>query len=122
MDFFGLGPIIESIDSHSIPISKMFQDFFLKQSGLTKYLLQPLQDYSTRGYIIEVKSRSTKNYWKPFQYSFSENQEKMFSQSKRFNLGIVICGVTFAHDWEIAVVFTNLKGKILTNEYFRASQ
>jgi hypothetical protein len=118
MDFFGLGPILVADDSPSISISKMVQDFFYKQNGLTKFLIQPFQEVPTRGYIIEVKSRSTKNYWKPFQYSFSENQEKMFSNSKLFNFEIVLCGVTFAQEWEIAVVFTNLEGKILPQGYF----
>jgi hypothetical protein len=122
MDFFGLGPIIESNESLPIPISKMIQDFFYEQSGLTKYIVQPRQEVPTRGYIIEVKSRSTKNYWKPFQYTFSDNQEQMFSQSKRFNFEIVLCGVTFAQNWEIAVVFTNLEGKILPQEYFKQDQ
>ncbi len=122
MDFFGLGPVLETNELPSIPISKMIQDFFYKQDGLTKYLVQPLQEVPTRGYIIEVKSRSTKNYWNPFYYSFSENQEKMFSQSKRFNFEIVLCGVTFAQDWEIAVVFTNLEGKVLPQGYFMQDQ
>ena len=122
MDFFGLGPILENDESPSIPINKMVQDYFYYQNGLTKYLVQPLLDVSPKGYIIEVKSRSTKNYWKPFHYSFSENQERMFSQSKRFNLEIVLCGVTFAQNWEIAVVFTNLEGKILPQEYFMQDQ
>jgi hypothetical protein len=122
MDFFGLGPILLADDSPSIPISKLVQDFFYKQDGLTKFLKQPAQEVPTRGYIIEVKSRSTKNYWKPFQYSFSENQDKMFSNSKRFNLEIVLCGVTFAQEWDIAVVFTNLKGKVLPQGYFMEDQ
>ncbi|MHA2167846.1 MAG: hypothetical protein ACXAAT_18520, partial [Candidatus Hodarchaeales archaeon] len=38
MDFFGLGPILDADDSPSISISKMVQDFFYKQNGLTKFL------------------------------------------------------------------------------------
>jgi len=122
MDFFGFGPVLETEELLSIPLNKLIQDFFYKQNGLTKYLVQPLSEVSINGYIIEVKSRSTKNYWKPFQYSFSSNQEKMFTQSKRFNLEVLLCGVTFAQDWEMAVVFTNLEGKILPQGYFMQDQ
>jgi hypothetical protein len=122
MDYFGLGPILENEESLTIPITKVIQDFFYKQDGLTKYLVQPLSEDIIKGYIIEVKSRSSKNYWKPFQYSFSHNQEKMFSKSKRFNFQVILCGVTFASDWEMAVVFTNLEGKVLPQEYFIQDQ
>jgi hypothetical protein len=122
MDFFGLGPVLETEESLSIPLSKIIQDFFYEQDGLTKYLVQPLPDVTIKGYIIEVKSRSTKNYWRPFQYKFSVNQEKMFLQSKRINFEVILCGVTFANDWDMAVVFTNLEGKILPQGYFMQDQ
>ena len=122
MDFFGLGPILETEESLSIPLSKIIQDFFYKQNGLTKYLVQPLPEFLIKGYIIEVKSRSTKNFWSPFQYTFSTNQEKMFTQSKRFNFEVILCGVTFANDWDMAVVFTNLEGKILPQDHFMEDQ
>ncbi|MCK4849433.1 MAG: hypothetical protein KAT16_10420 [Candidatus Heimdallarchaeota archaeon] len=123
MDFFGLGtPILETEESLTIPLNKLFQDFFYEQNGLTKYLVNPLPELTIKGYIIEVKSRSTKNYWSPFQYSFSSNQEKMFLESKKLNLEVILCGVTFSQNWDIAVVFTNLEGKILSKEYFMQDQ
>ena len=114
MDFFGIGPISDSEEMPAIPTGKLIQDYFYRQDGLTKFIAQPSSQNLIKGYIIEVKSRSTKNHWKPFQYSFSSNQERMLSRLKKYNFEVIICGVTFAKDWKMAVVFTNQDGKIIS--------
>jgi hypothetical protein len=75
-----------------------------------------------KGFIIEVKSRATEHHWKPFQYSFSEKQEEMFIKSKSFNFEVILCGVTFAKDWDISVVFTDVRGKILPSDFLKEGQ
>ena len=103
----------------SIPLSieEIIVAFFRKQDGLTKFLHSDVSIGEIRAFLIEVKSRTTKKYWKPFQYSFSENQEKMFLEVTKYNFEILLCGVTFADDWEISVVYADLKGKILPKDF-----
>jgi hypothetical protein len=121
MDFIGFGPIHEK-SSEELPLAnENILNYFYLQDGLSQYLEGSAKKF-VRGFIIEVKSRSIQNFWKPFQYSFSPNQEEMFKIAQRYNFDIVLCGVTFGENWEISVIFTNLRGKILPSDFLTRTQ
>lgn len=122
MDFIGFGPINEGDISVPLSIEEILVAFFRKQDGLTKFLPSDSTLDGIKGFLIEVKSRTKANYWKPFQYSFSDNQEEMFTKVKNFNFEILLCGVTFGKNWELAVVFTDFKGKILPHDFLKEYQ
>jgi hypothetical protein len=122
MDFVGFGPIDESESTIPFSVDEIIAAFFHKQDGLTKYFPSYSNIGGLKGFIIEVKSRTSEHHWKPFQYSFSANQDLMFNKSKNFNFDVILCGVTFAKDWEITVVFTDLRGKILPPDFLRGDQ
>ncbi|MHA1994399.1 MAG: hypothetical protein ACW97Z_07660 [Candidatus Hodarchaeales archaeon] len=122
MDFIGFGPVQQTETSLPITVSEILQNFFYQQDGLTRFLPSPSIQDRLSGFIIEVKSRSTKNHWNPFNYSFSANQEEMFLKATKFRFKVILCGVTLADDWEISVVFTNRDGKILPQDFFNLDQ
>ena len=122
MDFIGFGPTNVNEATITLSTSEIIIAFFRMQDGLTKFFPSDFNIEGLKGFIIEVKSRTTEHHWKPFQYSFSANQELMFKNSKNFNLDIILCGVTFAKDWDISVVFTDLRGKILPSDFLRGDQ
>ncbi len=122
MDFIGFGPIKNNETSLPELGSGLVRNYFYEQDGLTPFLPSNSEQTKINGYIIEVKSRTTKNHWKPFTYSFSINQEKMFSKSVKYKFKVVLCGVSFAEDWELSVVLTNPQGKILPEDYFNSDQ
>ncbi len=122
MDFIGFGPIEDPETTIPQSTPDLVQTFFFQQDGLTRYL-HPNQKYiNLKGYIIEVKSRSTQNHWKPFTYSFSPNQEDMFAKAMKYRFKVVICGITLANDWEISMVLTNPQGKVLSQDFFNSDQ
>jgi hypothetical protein len=122
MDFIAFGPIDEPESTIPLSVTEIIVAFFHKQDGLTKFFPSGSKIEGLKGFIIEVKSRTTEYHWKPFQYSFSKNQELMFTKCKNFNFDVILCGVTFANDWEVSVVFTDLKGKILPPDFLRGDQ
>ena len=122
MDFIGFDFIQQPETSPPLSISDLVQNFFYHQDGLTRYLPSTSLELRLNGYIIEVKSRSTKNHWNPFIYSFSSNQEEMFLQAIKYRFKVILCGVTLANDWEISVIFTNPQGKILPQNFFNSGQ
>ena len=122
MDFIGFGPIQQTDTSVPLSISDLVRNFFYQQDGLIRFLPSNSLQNTLNGYIIEVKSRSKKNHWNPFIYSFSPKQEEMFSKATKYRFKEILCGVTLANGWEISVIFTNVKGKILSEDYFNLNQ
>lgn len=118
MDFIGFGPIQMTETSPPLSISDLVQNFFYHQDSLIRYFPSNSFESKLTSYIIEVKSRSTKNHWNPFIYSFSPNQEEMLLKASKYRFKVILCGVTLANDWEISVIFTNPQGKILPQDFF----
>ncbi len=116
MDYIGFGPINQPLEEHSTHRETIL-NYFYEQNGLTKYFSGLRPSIKINGYIIEVKSRTGENFWKPFNYSFSVKQEQMFEESKKYNFKIILCGITFEKDWNLGVIFTNQRGKILPPDF-----
>ncbi|MHA2033014.1 MAG: hypothetical protein ACW99Q_26900 [Candidatus Kariarchaeaceae archaeon] len=116
MDYIGFGPINQPLDEQTTP-RDIILNYFYSQDGLTKYIDSSSPSFQIKGYIIEVKSRSGVNYWKSFDYTFSEKQVKMFDESRKLNFGIILCGVTFEKDWNLGIIFTDQRGKILPPDF-----
>ena len=117
MDFIGFGPIEHNDTALPATLGEILRNFFYQQDGLTRYL-PGSDEQKINSFIIEVKSRSTKSHWNPFNYSFSPNQEEMFSKAPKYRFKVILCGVTLANDWEISVTFTDPQGKILPQDFF----
>lgn len=115
MDFIGFGPIIQTLEEQNT-LRESLINFFYAQDGLTKYFDSTHSSSKIEGYLIEVKSRTSENYWKPFNYSFSVKQEEMFEESRNYNFNIIICGVTFEDDWNLGILYTDRNGKILPSD------
>ncbi|UCE13053.1 MAG: hypothetical protein JSV04_12780 [Candidatus Heimdallarchaeota archaeon] len=120
MDFFGIFPFSHDEEYQFTPEEIVCQ-FFYEKEGLNRYLNKNSLAKLLRGFIIEVKSRATRNSWAPFQFSLSKNQSKLVNQSQRFNFDIILCGVTFTDDWNLSVVFYDRNQKILSNDFFYKS-
>ncbi len=121
MDFLGIYPFFAE-GKHYTTVEETVCRFFYEKEGLTRYIIQDNQINQLRGFIIEVKSRTSSNTWAPFQFTFSPNQEEMLNQSRGFDLEIILCGVTFSSDWLLTIVFCNGKQKILPEEFFIIDQ
>lgn len=121
MDFLGIFPFFAKEKQHTT-VEETVCQFFYEKEGLTRYIVKDNQINRLRGYIIEVKSRTTTNTWAPFQFSLSSNQEEMLNQSRGFDLEIILCGVTFSLDWILTIVFCNGNQKILPEEFFIIDQ
>ena len=121
MDFLGIFPFFAG--GKQFPtVEETVCRFFYEKEGLTRFIIKDNKMNQLKGFIIEVKSRTTSNTWAPFQFSFSPNQEEMFNQSRRFDLEIILCGVTFSSDWILTIVFCNGNQKILPEEFFMRDQ
>ncbi|MFW9778305.1 MAG: hypothetical protein ACFFE8_05575 [Candidatus Heimdallarchaeota archaeon] len=112
MDFFGLGPIDESMLLQR-SAKDLLTSWFYMNEGLPRFFQD--DDYVLRlhGFAIEVKSRTTSKIWSSFQYNFSPNQENMFEECNEVGLQSILCGVTFGANWDISIVFANHRGKII---------
>ncbi|MHA1973778.1 MAG: hypothetical protein ACTSW1_12335 [Candidatus Hodarchaeales archaeon] len=116
MDFFGLGPVFQDI-RYPLSNREILLKYFEYEQGLNKFFTTEKWIKKLQGYIIEVKSRTSQNSLKAFNYSFSTNQVKMISQVRRLGFKIILAGVTFEQDWEVSVVFTNENGTILSKDF-----
>jgi hypothetical protein len=121
MDFLGIYPFFSEGKQYTT-VEETVCRFFYEKEGLTRYIIKDNQITQLRGFIIEVKSRTTTNTWAPFEFSLSPNQEEMLNQSKGFALEIILCGVTFSSDWLLTIVFCDGKQKILPEEFFIIDQ
>jgi hypothetical protein len=116
MDFFAIGPILND-DVIQFSTEQIIHKFFYSKGDLTRYLHSEQQSQILKGFIIEVKSRTTANPRDVFEFSFSPNQEVMLSQSgDKFD--IILCGVTFSDNWNLSIVFYDRNQKILPMDYF----
>lgn len=121
MDFLGIAPFFQNGDLQLTPEEIVYR-FFNEKEGLDRYLKKKIYINRLRGFIIEVKSRTTTNSWAPFQFSFSPNQKEMFDQSHKFSFKTILCGVTFSSDWNLSVVFCDNNQKILQENFFAIDQ
>ena len=69
MDFFGIGPIIRE-DKLQFSIEQIIYNFFVNKGNLDQYLSGVQQVQILKGFIIEVKSRTTANPRDFFEFSF----------------------------------------------------
>ncbi len=116
MDFFAIGPIL-SEDAAQFSTEQLIQKFFYSKGDLTKYLPNNQQSQILKGFIIEVKSRTTANPREFFEFSFSPNQELMLSQCGE-DFDIILCGVTFTENWDLSIAFYDRNLKIIPKNYF----
>ena len=116
MDFFGIGPIFRD-DILQFNREQIIYQFFYDQGDLTRYLIKGNNNQIQKGFIIEVKSRTTANPRDPFEFSFSPNQERMLKQCTE-DFDIILCGVTFTDDWNLSIIFCDRNQKILPKKYF----
>ncbi|MFX0084165.1 MAG: hypothetical protein ACFFAU_00710 [Candidatus Hodarchaeota archaeon] len=116
MDFFAIGPIL-SEDSLQFSTEQLLHKFFYSKGDITRYLLNNQQSQMLKGFIIEVKSRTTANPREVFEFSFSPNQESMLSQCGE-DFDIILCGVTFTENWNLSIAFYDRNLKILPRDYF----
>ena len=116
MDFFGIGPIIRD-DKLQFSIEQIIYNFFFNKRNLDQYLSGVQQIQTLKGFIIEVKSRTTANPRDFFEFSFSPNQEMMLTQLID-DFDVILCGVTFTENWNLSVVFCDRNQKILPSDYF----
>ncbi|MHA2203535.1 MAG: hypothetical protein ACW991_07580 [Candidatus Hodarchaeales archaeon] len=121
MDFLGIAPYYKDNNFRFKPEEIIYR-FFYEKEGLTRFLTNETSSNQLSGFIIEVKSRTGINAWAPFQFSFSPNQVEMIDQSQIYDLKIILCGVTFASDWNLSVVFCDENQKVLSEEFFKANQ
>jgi hypothetical protein len=121
MDYLGIGPVQEE-DLIHLTQEYIVKRFFSVKEGLTRYLLEDHWAKQLRGFVIEVKSRTEMNSRVPFHYSFSPKQERMLKKIKDVDLEVILCGVTFQDNWNIAVTFTNERGKILAEDFLIIDQ
>lgn len=121
MDFFGLFPFFRS-DDLQMTTEEIICKFFLEKEGLDHYFTKEPFTQQVKGFIIEVKSRTTENTWTPFDFVFSTNQKKMFNQCNKINFRIILCGVTFAPDWNLSIVFCDINQKILPENFLATYQ
>lgn len=121
MDFLGIAPFFQNGDLQLSPEEIVYQ-FFYEKEGLNRYLKKKIHINRLRGFIIEVKSRTTTNSWAPFQFSFSPNQKEMLNQSQKFSFKTILCGVTFSSDWNLSVVFCDNNQKVLQENFFAIDQ
>lgn len=117
MDFLGISPFFHSEDFQLTPEETVI-GFFYNREGLIRYLKENGDVTQLRGFIIEVKSRTSTNSWAPFQFTFSPNQKQMLDQNLRSEFEVLLCGVTFASDWNLSVVFCDENQKIITEDFF----
>ncbi|MHA1214927.1 MAG: hypothetical protein ACTSPG_06495 [Candidatus Hodarchaeales archaeon] len=116
MDFFGLGPIFKDTRfPHST--QEILLKYFEYEQGLNKFFNNEKWVKDLKGYVIEVKSRTSQNVLKPFNYSFSANQVEMIKKVKTLGFKIILAGVTFEANWNVSVIFTNENGTILTKDF-----
>lgn len=121
MDFLGIFPFFQDKNAQ-LTSEEIVCRFFYEKEGLVRYLSKEPLINQLRGFIIEVKSRTSTNSWAPFQFSFSTNQKEMLDQSQRFDFEIILCGVTFASDWNLSAVFCDINQKILSEDFFAITQ
>lgn len=121
MDFLGIAPYYKDDNFHFKPEEIICQFFYAKE-GLTRFLIQETSSNQLSGFIIEVKSRTGINAWAPFQFSFSPNQKEMIDQSQRYDLKIILSGVTFASDWNLSIAFCDKNQKMISEEFFKSNQ
>ncbi len=114
MDYFGVS--ITETDQDS-SLKDIFLKFFWQKEGLTRFLV-PEKNQALRGFIIEVKSRTTSNAWTPFNYSFSPNQIQMFDECKDMKIDVILCGVTMEDNWNLTITFADRNQKILSDNFF----
>ncbi len=121
MDFLGITPFFPSDELQLTP-KELVHRFFYEREGLNRYLMNGTCFNQLKGFVIEVKSRTSTNSWAPFQFSFSSNQKEMFDQIETHDFEIILCGVTFTSDWNLSVVFCDSNQKILSDDFFVIDQ
>ena len=114
MDYFGICISENDQDSSAKDI---FLNFFWQKEGLTRFLI-PEKNQNLRGFIIEVKSRTTNNAWAPFNYSFSPNQTQMLDECKDMKIEVILCGVTLENNWNLTITFADRNQKVLAEDFF----
>ncbi|UCG90123.1 MAG: hypothetical protein JSU57_06620 [Candidatus Heimdallarchaeota archaeon] len=121
MDFLGIIPFFKSEELQLTP-EETVNRFFYEKEGLNRYLKKEIHFNQLRGFIIEVKSRTTTDSWAPFQFTFSPNQREMLDHSRKFDFDIILCGVTFSSDWNLSVVFCDRQQKIISEDFYVINQ
>ncbi|MFX1285270.1 MAG: hypothetical protein ACFFB5_16580 [Promethearchaeota archaeon] len=117
MDFLGITPYFQREEFQLTPKETIYK-FFNEEEGLNRYLRNETHFNQLKGFVIEVKSRTSTNSWAPFRFSFSPNQEEMLVECQKLNFDIILCGVTFTSDWNLSVVFCDRQQKILSEDFF----
>ncbi len=121
MDYLGIGPI-EKKKELKLQNEEIVIRFFLLKEGLTRFLELYSWEHKLKGYIIEVKSRTSITSWAPFRYTISQNQELMFNEIKKFGFELILCGVTFEPKWNLSITLYNHKGKIFQDNFLSSDK
>ncbi|MHA2293822.1 MAG: hypothetical protein ACXACK_16795 [Candidatus Hodarchaeales archaeon] len=121
MDFFGIFPFFRDKDLQ-MTTEEIICKFFLEKEGLDHYITKESFTQHVKGFVIEVKSRTTENTWAPFNFGFSSNQKKMFNQCQQFDFTTILCGVTFAPDWNLSIVFCDINQRIFSDNFLASNQ
>jgi hypothetical protein len=113
MDFFGLGPVTEDAILQRT-VKDLLIAWFYMIEGLPRFFHGDESIKRLQGFVIEVKSRTSSQAWRAFQYNLSPNQDLMFEACTEVGLRVILCGVTFEADWNMSIVFANHRGKIIS--------
>ncbi|MFX1513107.1 MAG: hypothetical protein ACFFCQ_11015 [Promethearchaeota archaeon] len=110
MDFFGIWPKKEI---YEIDWNSQLRQIFSKKS-LEDYLFEQSISFP-RGYIIEVKSGSSREAIS----QISSRQKDMIEKGKNLGLHILLPEVVFERNWQVRIRFYDEAGCILKPESFK---